>query len=52
MTSWRDRALGIFPGLVLGFAIVAVFVFVFSGETVDAPSIEQSEQAPAGESGE
>lgn len=52
MTSWRDRALGIFLGLVLGVAIVAVFVFVFSGDTVDAPSLERGEQAPAGESGE
>ena len=52
MTSWRDRALGIFLGLVLGVAIVAVFVFVFSGDTVDAPSIEQGEPAPAEEGGQ
>jgi hypothetical protein len=36
--------LGIFLGLVLGIAIVAVFVFVFSEETVDAPSIERQER--------
>jgi hypothetical protein len=41
MTSWRDRALGIFLGLLIGIAIVAVFVFVFSEDTVDAPSIDQ-----------
>ena len=36
-----DRILGILLGLVLGVAIVAVFVFVFSEETVDAPSLDQ-----------
>jgi hypothetical protein len=35
-----DRLLGIVLGLALGIAIVAVFVFVFSQETVDAPSID------------
>ena len=35
-----DRLIGIVLGLVLGIAIVAVFVFVFSGDTVDAPSID------------
>lgn len=48
MASWRDRALGIFLGLVIGIAIVAVFVFVFSEDTVDAPSIDQG-AAPAQE---
>ena len=51
MTSWRDRALGIFLGLVIGIAIVAVFVFVFSEDTVDAPSIDQG-GAPASEQSE
>ena len=37
-----DRLLGIVIGLVLGVAIVAVFVFVFSEDTVDAPSIDHS----------
>jgi uncharacterized membrane protein required for colicin V production len=36
-----DRLIGIVLGLILGLAIVAVFVFVFSGETVDAPSIDK-----------
>ncbi len=48
MTPWRDRALGIVLGLVIGITIVAVFVFVFSGETVDAPSLEGGD-APAQE---
>ena len=42
-----DRLLGIALGIVVGLAIVAVFVFVFSEDTVDAPSIDprpQSEQ--------
>ena len=35
-------------GVLLGIAIVAVFVFVFSGDTVDAPSIHND--TPAGQS--
>jgi hypothetical protein len=35
-----DRLIGIVLGLALGLAIVAVFVFVFSEDTVDAPSID------------
>lgn len=31
-------------GIVLGIAIVAAFVFLGSGDTIDAPSID--EQAP------
>ena len=44
-----DRLIGIAIGVVLGLAIVAVFVFVFSGDTVDAPSIHNgaSTQQPA-----
>ena len=37
----RDRLIGILLGVVVGLAIVAVFVFVFSGDAVDAPSIDQ-----------
>ncbi|MFL5870877.1 MAG: hypothetical protein ACJ75R_07325 [Solirubrobacterales bacterium] len=37
-----DIAIGIVTGIVLGLAIVAVFVFVFSGDTVDAPSINHT----------
>jgi hypothetical protein len=36
-----DRLLGILLGLALGLAIVAIFVFVFSEDTVDAPSIDE-----------
>lgn len=36
-----DRAVGIVLGVALGIAIVAIFVFVFSEETVDAPSIDE-----------
>ena len=39
-----DRLLGIVLGLALGLAIVAIFVFVFSEDAVDAPSID--ERAP------
>ena len=35
-----DRVLGILLGLALGLTIVAIFVFVFSEDTVDAPSID------------
>jgi len=40
MRRRSDRYIGIALGLLLGIAIVAVFVFVFSGETVDAPSLD------------
>ncbi len=36
-----DRLLGILLGLALGIAIVAIFVFVFSEDTVDAPSKDE-----------
>jgi hypothetical protein len=36
-----DRLIGIVLGLALGLAIVAIFVFVFSEDTVDAPSIDR-----------
>jgi hypothetical protein len=39
-----DRLIGIVLGIALGIAIVAVFVFVFSEDTVDAPSIDHSSQ--------
>ena len=35
-----DRVLGILIGIALGLAIVAIFVFVFSEDTVDAPKID------------
>ncbi len=39
--SGRDRAIGILIGLAVGIAVVALFVFVFSEDTVDAPSIDE-----------
>ena len=41
-----DLWLGIVLGIALGIAIVAVFVFVFSEETVDAPRLERNGAAP------
>jgi hypothetical protein len=38
--SWGDRAVGIILGLALGIAIVAIFVFVFSEETIDSAGLE------------
>ena len=46
---WRDRSIGIVLGLILGVGIVTAFVFVFSEQTVDAPSLSNS--APAGRGG-
>lgn len=46
----RDRLVGILIGIALGLAILVVFVFVFSEETVDAPSIDRG--APAERSAE
>lgn len=46
MSRWSDRVLGIFLGVLLGLAIVAVFVFVFSGDTIDGASLDQG-AAPA-----
>jgi hypothetical protein len=44
-----DRVVGILLGIALGLAIVAIFVFVFSEDTVDAPSIDNGAptEAPA-----
>jgi hypothetical protein len=36
---WADRIAGIVFGVALGVAIVAVFVFVFSEQTIDSASI-------------
>ena len=38
--SWGDRTIGIVLGIALGIAIVAVFVFVFSEETIDNAGLE------------
>ena len=42
--SRSDRLIGIAMGIALGLAIVAIFVFVFSEDTVDAPSIDEGTQ--------
>jgi hypothetical protein len=36
---WRDRLIGIVLGAVLGVGIVTAFVFLYSEQTVDAPSL-------------
>ena len=36
---WRDRVIGVVLGLILGVGVVTGFVFIYSEETVDAPSI-------------
>jgi hypothetical protein len=36
---WRDRVIGIVLGLIVGVGIVTAFVFVYSEQTVDAPSV-------------
>ncbi len=38
--SWRDRIVGIVLGLIIGIAALIFFVFGFSGESVDAPSLD------------
>jgi hypothetical protein len=38
--SWGDRAIGIILGIALGIAIIAIFVFVFSEETIDNAGLE------------
>lgn len=38
--SRGDRLVGIVLGLALGLAIVAIFVFVFSEETIDSAELE------------
>lgn len=43
--SWRDRIVGIVLGLIIGLAALILFVFVFSAEPVDAPSLD----GPTGE---
>ena len=47
--DWRrrrvDRAIGL--GIVLGIAVVIVFVFYGSNDTIDAPSIDEHDRPPA-----
>jgi hypothetical protein len=42
-----DRVIGIVLGLLLGLAIVIAFVFLGSGETIDAPSLDEQNSQPA-----
>ena len=48
--SWGDRTVGILLGLALGIAIVAIFVFVFSEETIDNAGLEGNGGAAAEQS--
>ena len=48
--SWGDRTVGILLGLALGIAIVAIFVFVFSEETIDDAGLQSEGRAPAEQS--
>ncbi len=41
---WGDRALGIVLGILVGIAIVAVFVFVFSEDTIDSAGVDSGGQ--------
>jgi uncharacterized membrane protein required for colicin V production len=49
----RDRALGIFLGILLGLAVIILFLFLGSRSTIDEPDIsgeitqEQTTTAPA-----
>ena len=47
---WGDRIVGVVVGLVLGVGIVAVFVFVFSEDTIDSASISSGGGAAASQS--
>jgi len=42
--SRGDRALGIVLGILVGIAIVAVFVFVFSEDTIDSSQLETGQE--------
>ena len=48
---WRDRLIGIVLGLILGVGIVAGFVFLYSEDTVDAPSISTGDRGGGRRSG-
>jgi hypothetical protein len=39
--------IGIALGVLLGIAVVVVFVFFASEQTIDAPSIDQDDRPPA-----
>ena len=46
MWGWRDRIIGIILGVALGVGVIVAFVFLFSEQTVDAPSLSGA-QPPA-----
>lgn len=46
---WHDRIIGVVLGLIVGAGIVTGFVFVYSEETVDAPSISNGGGAAGGD---
>lgn len=51
---WHDRVIGVVVGLILGVGIVTGFVFLYSEETIDAPSLSRNGedgQAPGGRQG-
>lgn len=43
-----DRLIGIVLGVLIGIAIVAIFVFVFSEDAVDAPQLDRGGSGDAG----
>lgn len=43
--SRRDRVLAVLLGLILGAAIVTVFVFEFSDQAIDEPALSGGEEA-------
>jgi hypothetical protein len=45
--SRTDRAIGIALGLVIGVAALILFIFLGSEESIDAPSLETSDEPPA-----
>jgi hypothetical protein len=46
---WHDRVIGVVVGLIVGVGIVTGFVFLYSEETIDAPSI--SDEGAEGQTG-
>jgi len=48
---WRDRLIGVVLGAILGIGIVTAFVFLYSEQTVDAPSLAGGHGAGSGGGG-
>src|SRR6266545_3566446 len=49
---WRDRLIGVVLGAIIGIGIVTAFVFLYSEQTVDAPSLSGGDgNARGGQSG-